>query len=495
MTENLSENELLQQRRLKLKELRKQGKAYPNSFRRDSLSQDLKTLCFEMTKEELEEKAIEVSVAGRIMLQRIMGKASFITLQDMKGQIQAYVRSNDLPEGEYDEFKTWDLGDIVGIKGTLFLTKTGELTVNASSIEMLTKSLKPLPEKHSGLVDTEQRYRKRYLDLITNQDSLEVFQKRSQIISSIRDFFISHEYLEVETPMMHSILGGAAAKPFTTHHNALDMDLYLRIAPELYLKRLVVGGMEKVFEINRNFRNEGLSTKHNPEFTMLEYYTAYADFNDQMNFIEGLFKHITEQVFGTSKLEQEGIECDFSKPFTRIRLKDSVAQKLSVDISVLDNRDFLMEIGEKYKIENLANLSDGKILFELFEELVEDNLINPTFITGYPKDVSPLSRSSDDNDSEVDRFELFIGGKEIANGFSELNDPEDQAERFRDQVAQKSAGDEEAMEFDSDYVEALEYGLPPCAGVGIGIDRLVMLLTGAKSIRDVLLFPQMKPKT
>jgi len=494
MTENLSENELLQQRRSKLDELRKKDKAYPNSFRRDSLSQDLKNQYAQMSKEELEENSIEVSVAGRIMLQRIMGKASFITLQDMKGQIQAYVRSNDLPDGDYEEFKTWDLGDIVGIKGTLFITKTGELTVNANSIEMLTKSLRPLPEKHSGLVDTEQRYRKRYLDLITNQESLEVFQKRSQIISSIRDFFIGHEYLEVETPMMHSILGGAAAKPFTTHHNALDMDLYLRIAPELYLKRLVVGGMEKVFEINRNFRNEGLSTKHNPEFTMLEYYTAYADFSDQMDFIEKLFKHISEQVFGTFNLKQDGIEFDFSQAFTRIRLKDSVAQKLSVDSNLLDNRDFLLEIGEKYKIENLKNLSNGKILFELFEELVEDDLIDPTFITGYPKDVSPLSRSTDGDDSEVDRFELFIGGKEIANGFSELNDPDDQAERFKDQVAQKSAGDEEAMEFDSDYVEALEYGLPPCAGVGIGIDRLVMLLTGAQSIRDVLLFPQMKPK-
>jgi lysyl-tRNA synthetase class 2 len=451
--------------------------------------------CEGISKEELEEQSIEVSVAGRIMLQRIMGKASFITLQDMKGQIQAYIRSNDIPEGQYDEFKTWDLGDIVGIKGKLFLTKTGELTVHADSIEMLTKSLRPLPEKHSGLVDTEQRYRKRYLDLITNPDSLEVFKKRSQIISSIRDFFISHEYLEVETPMMHSILGGAAAKPFTTHHNALDMDLYLRIAPELYLKRLVVGGMERVFEINRNFRNEGLSTKHNPEFTMLEYYSAYADFNDQMAFIEKLFISITEQVLGSTKLDQDDISYDFSKPFDRISLKDSVAQKLDVSPDSLDNRDFLIEIGKKNKIEDVESFSDGKILFELFEESVEAQLINPTFITGYPKDVSPLSRSSDDNPMVVDRFELFIGGKEIANGFSELNDPDDQAERFKEQVAQKSAGDEEAMEFDADYVEALEYGLPPCAGVGIGIDRLVMLLTGAQSIRDVLLFPQMKPKS
>ena len=494
MTENLSENDLIKQRRSKLEELRNRGNAYPNSFRRDSLSQDLKDQCEGLSKEDLEAKEMTVSVAGRIMLQRIMGKASFITLQDMKGQIQAYVRSNDLPEGQYDDFKTWDLGDIVGIKGKLFLIKTGELTVNAESIEMLTKSLRPLPEKHSGLVDTEQRYRKRYLDLITNPESLEVFKKRSQIITAIREYFIENEYQEVETPMMHSILGGAAAKPFATHHNALDMDLYLRIAPELYLKRLMVGGIEKVFEINRNFRNEGLSTKHNPEFTMLEYYTAYADYNDQMSFIEDLLKVVSEKVLGTSKIEQEGTIYDFSKSFERISLKDSVAQKLSAEPTSLDNRDFLLETAKKYKIEDLDNLSDGKILFELFEELVEEELMHPTFVTGYPKDVSPLSRSSDDDPSVVDRFELFIGGKEIANGFSELNDPDDQAERFKEQVEQKSKGDEEAMEFDSDYVEALEYGLPPCAGVGIGIDRLVMLLTGAKSIRDVLLFPQMKPK-
>ena len=494
MTENLSENDLILQRRAKLDALRKKGIAYPNTFRRDSLSGDLRNQYKEASKEELEKKFIQVTVAGRIMLQRIMGKASFITIQDMEGQIQAYIRSNDLPEGQYEDFKTWDLGDIVGVSGKLFLTKTGELTVHADSIEMLTKSLRPLPEKHSGLVDTEQRYRKRYLDLITNPDSLDIFKKRSQIVSSIRDFFIKNNYLEVETPMMHSVLGGAAAKPFTTHHNALDMDLYLRIAPELYLKRLVVGGLEKVFEINRNFRNEGLSTKHNPEFTMLEYYSAYADFNDQMAFIEDLFKALTEQVLGSSKIDQNGVSYDFSQPFKKISLKDAVSEKLSVDSSSLEERNFLLEIGKKYKLDNLDNLSDGKILFELFEELVEDDLIQPTFITGYPKDVSPLSRSSDVNILEVDRFELFIGGKEIANGFSELNDPDDQAERFRMQVDQKTAGDEEAMEYDSDYIEALEYGLPPCAGVGIGIDRLVMLLTGAQSIRDVLLFPQMKPK-
>ena len=328
MTENLSENDLILQRRAKLDALRKKGIAYPNTFRRDSLSGDLRNQYKEASKEELEKKSIQVTVAGRIMLQRIMGKASFITIQDMEGQIQAYIRSNDLPEGQYEDFKTWDLGDIIGVSGQLFITKTGELTVHADSIEMLTKSLRPLPEKHSGLVDTEQRYRKRYLDLITNPDSLDIFKKRSQIVSSIRDFFIKNNYLEVETPMMHSVLGGAAAKPFTTHHNALDMDLYLRIAPELYLKRLVVGGLEKVFEINRNFRNEGLSTKHNPEFTMLEYYSAYADFNDQMAFIEDLFKTLTEQVLGSSKIDQNGVSYDFSQPFKKISLKDAVSEKL-----------------------------------------------------------------------------------------------------------------------------------------------------------------------
>ena len=380
MTENLSENDLILQRRAKLDALRKKGIAYPNTFRRDSLSGDLRNQYKEASKEELEKKSIQVTVAGRIMLQRIMGKASFITIQDMEGQIQAYIRSNDLPEGQYEDFKTWDLGDIIGVSGQLFLTKTGELTVHADSIEMLTKSLRPLPEKHSGLVDTEQRYRKRYLDLITNPDSLDIFKKRSQIVSSIRDFFIKNNYLEVETPMMHSVLGGAAAKPFTTHHNALDMDLYLRIAPELYLKRLVVGGLEKVFEINRNFRNEGLSTKHNPEFTMLEYYSAYADFNDQMAFIEDLFKALTEQVLGSSKIDQNGVSYDFSQPFKKISLKDAVSEKLSVDSSSLDGRDFLLEIGKRYKLENLDNMSDGKILFELFEELVEGDLIQPTFI-------------------------------------------------------------------------------------------------------------------
>jgi len=494
MSEKITENDLILQRRAKLEELRSEGNAYPNDFRRDSLSKALHAQYGELDNEALEATPKQVSVAGRIMLQRIMGKASFITLQDMDGQIQAYLRSNDLPEGQYDNFKTWDLGDIVGISGRLFKTKTGELTVHADSVRLLTKSLRPLPEKHAGLVDTEQRYRKRYLDLLTNEDSLKVFKLRSQIIGEIRSFFGEQDYLEVETPMMHSVLGGAAAKPFTTHHNALDMDLYLRIAPELYLKRLVVGGLEKVFEINRNFRNEGLSTKHNPEFTMLEYYTAYADFEDQMVFIESLFKSVTESVLGSSVVETNDYKYDFGKPFKRLTLIGAVAEKLSVQEEELRKREVLESLANKSHLEDYKDLSDGKLLFELFEAKVEESLDQPTFITGYPKEISPLSRISDDDPDFVDRFELFIGGKEIANGFSELNDPEDQADRFKAQVEQKASGDEETMEYDADYVEALEYGLPPCAGVGIGIDRLVMLLTGAPSIRDVLLFPQLKSK-
>ena len=494
MSEKIIENDLILQRRAKLDELRSKGNAYPNDYRRDSMSKDLHDRYDGLDNEALESSPVQVSVAGRVMLQRIMGKASFITLQDMDGQIQAYIRSNDLPEGQYDDFKTWDLGDIAGISGRLFRTKTGELTVHADSVRLLTKSLRPLPEKHAGLVDTEQRYRKRYLDLLTNEDSLKVFKLRSQIISEIRSFFGNQDYLEVETPMMHSVLGGAAAKPFTTHHNALDMDLYLRIAPELYLKRLVVGGLEKVFEINRNFRNEGLSTKHNPEFTMLEYYTAYANFEDQMEFIESLFKFVAGSVLGSTVIGTGAHKCDLGKPFKRITLISSVAEKLSVKEEDLRKRDVLESLAEKLHIEGYENLSDGKLLFELFEEVVEESLDQPTFITGYPIEISPLSRISDEDPDFVDRFELFIDGKEIANGFSELNDPEEQADRFKKQVDQKISGDEEAMEYDADYVEALEYGLPPCAGVGIGIDRLVMLLTGAPSIRDVLLFPQLKSK-
>ena len=496
MTEEISQNELLAQRREKLEKLRSKGNAYPNDFRRDSLSFQLHESYGDQKKEDLEEKDIKVKVAGRIMLQRVMGKASFITIQDMQGQIQAYVRSESIGDEIYKDFKTWDLGDIVGIEGTLFKTKTDELTVNAESVSLLTKSLRPLPEKHAGLVDTEQRYRKRYLDLLTNEESRKVFKTRSKIISIIRTIFEEKDYVEVETPMMHSVLGGAAAKPFTTHHNALDMDLYLRIAPELYLKRLVVGGLEKVYEINRNFRNEGLSTKHNPEFTMLEFYEAYADYEDQMNFVEEIIVSLAKRVFDSNSIVIGGNNIDITKGFERLSLVGSIAKYLEVEEDKLSVRSFLEDLAKKLEIENVdkSEMTDGKLQLEIFEKGVEDKLIKPTFIISYPKDVSPLSRASDIEPNFVDRFELFIGGKEIANGFSELNDPDDQAERFKLQVEQKASGDEEAMEFDSDYIEALEYGLPPCAGVGVGIDRLVMLLTGVDSIRDVLLFPQMKPK-
>ena len=426
------------------------------------------------------------------MLQRIMGKASFITLQDMKGQIQAYVRSNDLPEGQYEDFKTWDLGDIVGVKGKLFLTKTGELTVNAESIEMLTKSLRPLPEKYSGLVDTEQRYRKRYLDLITNPESLEVFKKRSLIISLIREYFVLNEYQEVETPMMHSILGGAAAKPFTTHHNALDMDLYLRIAPELYLKRLLVGGFDRVFEINRSFRNEGLSTKHNPEFTMMEWYQAYASMQDQMDLTKEIITNAADAAGCKSKIQWGDLEINLDN-FKQSTLSDLILDfnsELSKDD--LSNQKKLEKILKDKKVKIEKNWGIGRILLEVFEETVEDQLIDPTFVTEYPVEVSPLSRRNETNPDYADRFELFIGGKEFANGFCELNDPDDQASRFEDQVAAKDSGDKEAMDYDHDYITALEHGMPPAVGVGMGVDRLVMLLTNQSSIRDVLLFPQLK---
>ena len=494
MSEEKSQNELLALRRAKLEELKSKGIAFPNNYRRDSLSHELHASFDSLKPESLTKKNVTVSIAGRIMLQRIMGKASFITLQDGEGKIQAYIKSDNIGKDAYKEFKKWDLGDIVGIKGKLFKTKTNELTVEAININLLTKSLRPLPEKHAGLVDTEQRYRKRYLDLLTNEESLEVFKTRSKIISEIRNIFLEEGYLEVETPMMHPIPGGAAAKPFITHHNALDMDLYLRIAPELYLKRLVVGGVEKVFEINRNFRNEGLSTKHNPEFTMLEFYTAYADYKDQMNFMKSLLKNLSKRVLGNTRIGSNGKNIDLSKPFDEISLLDSIVKYMKVEKEKLKNREELEKLAKTLKIKEINKLSLGKLQLEIFEKGVEDKLVKPTFIVDYPKDVSPLSRNQDHNPDYVERFELFIGGREIANGFSELNDPVEQSERFKQQAQQKSSGDEEAMEYDEDYVESLEYGLPPCAGVGVGIDRIVMLFTGASSIRDVLLFPQLKPK-
>ena len=494
MTEETSQNELLAIRRAKLDDLRSKGNAFPNNFKRNALAEELHSSYDSLEADELEKEKVYVSVAGRVMLQRIMGKASFITIQDLTGRIQAYIKSDNLDEEAYNDFKKWDLGDVVGVKGKLFKTKTNELTVEAESIFLLTKSLRPLPEKHAGLVDTEQRYRKRYLDLLTNEDSLKVFKTRSKLISEIRKIFNEEGYLEVETPMMHPIQGGATARPFVTHHNALNMDLYLRVAPELYLKRLVIGGLERVFEINRNFRNEGLSTKHNPEFTMLEYYTAYADYKDQMDFMQTLLNTLAKRVLGKSVIETEGNKYDLSKPFERMTLIESIVKYLGVDKGKLEDRKELEKIAKKLNVEKIKDVSNGKLLVEIFEKGVEDKLDQPTFIEGYPKDVSPLSRTQDEDSDYVERFELFIGGREIANGFSELNDPDEQSERFKQQVEQRASGDQEAMEFDEDYVEALEYGLPPCAGVGVGIDRLVMLFTGRSSIKDVLLFPQLKPK-
>jgi len=476
------ENNLFEVRKEKLNKLREEGKDYPNSFRRNELAKELITEYSDLDKEDLENKSISVKVAGRIMLRRLMGKASFTTIQDMSAQIQLYLREDTL--SNYDDFKTWDIGDIIGVQGELFKTNTGELSIKVIEATLLTKSLKPLPEKHQGLVDVEQRYRKRYLDLLVNEESREVFLARSKIISETRNYFDSSGFVEVETPMMHPIPGGAAAKPFITHHNALGMDLYLRIAPELYLKRLVVGGFEKVYEINRNFRNEGLSTKHNPEFTMLEFYTAYEDYEFQMDFVEGLIKHL-------SNLEQS--KRSFKK-FKRVTFDDAITQNTSLNKKDLDEIDSLRKFAESLKIDEFETLSVGKLKAEIFESEVEDQLSEPTFVYKYPLDISPLSRKSEDDDNYVDRFELFIDGKEIANGFSELNDPEDQLERFKMQMEDKEKGDEEAMEMDLDYIEALEYGLAPCAGVGIGLDRLVMLLTGIDSIRDVILFPQLKNK-
>ena len=476
------ENNLFEVRKEKLKKLREQGKDYPNSFRRNELAKELIQEYSDLSKDDLENTSISVKVAGRIMLRRLMGKASFTTIQDMSAQIQLYLREDTL--SNYDDFKTWDIGDIIGVEGELFKTNTGELSINVTEAILLTKSLKPLPEKHQGLVDVEQRYRKRYLDLLVNEEAREVFLARSKIISETRNYFDSSGFIEVETPMMHPIPGGAAAKPFVTHHNALGMDLYLRIAPELYLKRLVVGGFEKVYEINRNFRNEGLSTKHNPEFTMLEFYTAYEDYEFQMDFVEALIKHL-------SNLEQS--KRSFKK-FKRVSFDEALTKNTSLNKKDLDDIDSLRKFAKSLKIENFKTLSIGKLKAEIFESEVEDKLSEPTFIYKYPLEISPLSRKSEGDEGYVDRFELFIDGKEIANGFSELNDPEDQLERFKMQMEDKEKGDEEAMEMDLDYIEALEYGLAPCAGVGIGLDRLVMLLTGIDSIRDVILFPQLKNK-
>ena len=489
------DNRLIAERKSKLATLREQGNPFVNDFKPQDSAKNLVEAYNSLTKENLDEQAIEVCVAGRMMLKRVMGKASFAQLQDSTGQIQLFVTRDELVEGFYNEqFKKWDIGDIIGASGTLFKTKTGELSIRVSCIRLLTKSLRPLPEKFHGLSDQETIYRQRYVDLIMNETSRDVFKRRSAIVAYIRNFFIEHDYLEVETPMMQVIPGGAMAKPFVTHHNALDMDLFLRIAPELYLKRLIVGGMDRVFEINRNFRNEGLSTRHNPEFTMIEFYQAYATYHDLMDLTETLFRGIATDVCGSTNIHYQGDDFDFSKPFKRLNVVDSIlhynpALKIE-DLQEGNAKDTAEKLGIRIK----DNWGLGKIQIEIFEATVEEKLIQPTFITEYPTEVSPLARRNDDNPFITDRFELFIGGREIANGFSELNDAEDQAQRFQDQVSEKDAGDDEAMHYDADYIRALEYGMPPTAGEGIGIDRLVMLFTDSPSIKDVLLFPHMRPE-
>ncbi|MBX2886617.1 MAG: lysine--tRNA ligase [Granulosicoccus sp.] len=492
------ENKLIAQRREKLASLREQGQPFPNDFAREHLLGELASTYADKDAGFFTDTEIPVSCAGRIMSRRVMGKASFANLQDVSGQLQVFVQRDRIGEDPYAAFKQMDVGDIVGVQGTLFVTKTGELSVKAQSVRLLTKSLRPLPEKFHGLTDQETRYRQRYVDLIMNPDSRRIFEMRSAVVSYIRQFLIERQYLEVETPMMQVIPGGAAAKPFITHHNALDMDLYLRIAPELYLKRLVVGGFERVFEINRNFRNEGLSTRHNPEFTMLEFYQAYATFEDLMDLTEQMFQGLARDVVGSMTIESEdgSTTFDFAQPFERLPLVESIV-KYNPELTLEQLNDIAQatEIAKRLKVHVKDSFGLGKIQTEIFEATVEDKLLNPTFITRYPTEVSPLSRRNDDDPSVTDRFELFVGGREIANGFSELNDAEDQAERFQAQVADKDAGDEEAMHYDADYIRALEYAMPPTAGEGIGIDRLVMLLTSSPSIRDVVLFPHMRPES
>lgn len=485
------DNKLITERRGKLATRRGKGIAFPNTFRRDAYAGDLQQALGEKTKEELETLGQRARVAGRILRMR----GPFIVIQDVSGQIQLYVDKKSLPEAQSEDIKTWDLGDLVYAEGVIHKSGKGDLYVYIEQSQLLTKSLRPLPDKFHGLADQEIRYRQRYVDLIVNPESRSRFEVRSKVIGGIRRFMDQQGFMEVETPMLQVIPGGASARPFITHHNALDQDMYLRIAPELYLKRLVVGGFEKVYEINRNFRNEGLSTRHNPEFTMIEFYWAYADYTDLMNFTEALLKTLAEQVLGSTQVPYQGEVYEFGQPFQRLTMKDAVL-KYGEGISAadLESREAAAAVAARLKIEVKPLWGLGRIITELFEAVAEHQLRQPTFITEYPAEVSPLARRNDENPEVTDRFEFFIGGREIANGFSELNDPEDQRDRFLQQVAEKEAGDDEAMFFDADYIRALEYGLPPTAGQGIGIDRLVMLFTDAPSIRDVLLFPAMRPE-
>ncbi|WP_017223305.1 lysine--tRNA ligase [Moritella dasanensis] len=484
------------QRHHKLAELQKQGNAFPNTFRRDSISNDLLNTYGDKSTDELAALKVTVKVAGRIMTRRIMGKASFVTLQDMGGKIQLYVSRDNLPENFYNEqFKKWDIGDIVGAEGYLFKTQTGELSLKINNLELLTKALRPLPNKFHGLAEQETRYRQRYLDLIANEDARKTFMIRSQVIAGIRNYLLKDGFMEVETPMMQVIPGGASARPFITKHNALDMDMYLRVSPELYLKRLVVGGFERVFEINRNFRNEGISTRHNPEFTMLEFYMAYADYKDQMALTEGMLRTLSLDILGSTLVPYGDDVYDFGKEFDKISMIDSVLKyNLNISAEQLATMEGATAVAQGLGIKLQANWGRGRVITEIFEETVEEKLIQPTFITEYPAEVSPLARSNDNDNFITDRFEFFIGGREIANGYSELNDSADQDQRFRDQVTAMDAGDDEAMFHDADFITALEHGLPPTAGQGIGIDRLVMLFTNSHTIRDVILFPTLRPQ-
>lgn len=495
MSEEQDENEQIALRRQKLAELRQQGNPFPNDFRRNVVAGELHAEYGGQDPAEIETRNVRVKVAGRMMTRRVMGKASFAHLRDMSGSVQLYLQRDMLGETTYEDFKKWDIGDILGAEGVLFKTKTGELSIKVDQARLLAKALRPLPEKYHGLTDTETKYRQRYLDLIMSEVTRQTFRTRTAIVRYIRSFLDDRGFLEVETPMMQVIPGGAAARPFITHHHALDMSLFLRVAPELYLKRLIVGGFERVYEINRNFRNEGLSTRHNPEFTMLEFYQAYADYHDLMNLTEEMLRGLAQEVLGSETIGFQGEQYDFAKRFRRMTLKEAILH-FNPDMreTDIDSVAALREIGARLGVSVKETYGAGKLQLEIFEKTVEDKLKDPTYITSYPTEVSPLARRNDQDPAVTDRFELFVGGREIANGFSELNDAEDQAERFRKQVEEKEAGDEEAMHFDEDYIRALEHGMPPTAGEGIGIDRLVMLFTDSPSIRDVLLFPHMRPE-
>ncbi len=489
-------SELLKTKREKIENLKSMGvELYPNDVTVTSTTDEIIRRFADMDSEALHEVTERFQLAGRIMARRVFGKASFVSVQDRKGRLQVYIRKDKVGDDRYSLFKKFDVGDVVYVAGCPFKTHTGELTIEADEIRLLSKSLKPLPEKWHGLTDVEARYRQRYLDLIMNLEVKETFYARSRIIGLIRQFMESRDFLEVETPMMHPIAGGAAARPFKTHHNTLDMDLYLRIAPELYLKRLVVGGLERVFEINRNFRNEGISIFHNPEFTMMEFYQAYATYEDLMNFTEELLMFVARELFGSLTFTYQGTEIDLTPPWQRLTVKEAILKYRDLDPSVLEDRDRALnaakELGAAVDDEDPL----GKIIVAIFEQAVEEKLLQPTFVTQYPIEVSPLSRKNPADAAYTDRFELYIYGREIANAFSELNDPDDQRERFLSQLARKEAGDEEAHAMDEDYITALEYGMPPTAGEGIGIDRLVMLFTDSPSIRDVILFPHMRSKS